>query len=62
MSTNGVSEEVAKLIHLEMWTFVHGLAVMIATSFFPLDWNLISDMVSDVYYGIRLKHVERSSK
>ena len=61
MSANGVSEETAKLIHLEMWTFVHGIAVMIATSFYPLDWNLISDMVTDVYQGIRARHIGKEN-
>ena len=57
MTTNGVSEEIAKLIHLEMWTFVHGIAVILATSFTPFDWELINQMISDVYQGIRHKHV-----
>lgn len=51
----GFSEELAKLFHLEMWTFVHGVAVMLVTSYLNWDWNFISDMLTDVYQGL-LKH------
>lgn len=57
MQTSGVSRETAMLLHLEMWTFVHGIATMMATSFLLLDWELISEMLSDVYHGIRARHV-----
>ena len=54
---NGVSLQVAELMHLETWTCVHGIGVMIATSFLPLDGDMISRMLSDVYQGIRSRHV-----
>ena len=53
---NDVSIEIARLIHLETWTCVHGIGVMIATSFLPLDGDLISRMLSDVYKGVRSQH------
>lgn len=53
MRANGISRERAELMHLEMWACVHGIAVMLATSYFALDWELISRMVSDVYQGVR---------
>ena len=53
---NGVSKEIAELIHMEMWAFVHGIGTMLATSFCPLDWELISNMLTDVYQGLILKH------
>ena len=56
MEANGVSIEIARLMHLEIWSCVHGIAVMIATSFLPLEWDLISDIVSDIYHGIRARH------
>lgn len=58
MQANGVSYETAMLIHLEMWTCVHGISTMLATSFMPLDETLISRMLTDVYQGIR----ERQAK
>ncbi|MBO5786904.1 MAG: TetR/AcrR family transcriptional regulator, partial [Clostridia bacterium] len=33
MQANDISEESARLMHLEMWTAVHGIATMTATSF-----------------------------
>ena len=54
---NGVSLQVAELMHLETWTCVHGIGVMLATSFLPLDMETVSDMISDVYFGIRSRHV-----
>lgn len=56
MRLNGVSRETAGLIHLEMWSAVHGIATMHATSFLALDWDLISMMLSDIYLGIKARH------
>ena len=53
---NGVSIEIARLIHLEAWSCVHGIGVMIATSFLHLDRDLIGRMLSDVYKGVRSQH------
>ncbi len=58
MEKNGVSRELATMIHLEVWIFVHGIAVMVATSFLSLEWEMISDMLSDAYQGIRMWHLE----
>ena len=57
MGANGVSADTARLIHLELWSLVHGIGTMLATSFLELDDKLISTMVTDVYQGIcaRLK-------
>lgn len=52
MKNNGISLERAELMHLEMWATVHGIATMIATSFFTPSEELISDMLSDVYQGL----------
>ena len=57
MTSSGVTIETARLMHLEMWTCVHGIATMLVTSFFSLEWELISDMLTDVYQGIRARHL-----
>lgn len=56
MRSNDISRESAERLHLEMWICVHGIATMLATSFLTLEWELISDMISDVYQGIRSRH------
>ena len=43
----------ARLFHLEMWAFVHGIASMLSTGFLDLDRELISSMLSDAYFGLR---------
>lgn len=53
MDANGVTREDARRMHLEMWACVHGIGTMLATSFLELDRELISDMLTDVYQGIR---------
>lgn len=52
MKANGFSREKAELVHLEMWTCVHGIGTMLATSFVNLDWETISKITSDVYLGV----------
>jgi len=57
MQANGITRDRAERMHLEMWTCVHGIATMIATSFLTLERELISDMLTDVYQGIRIRHI-----
>lgn len=57
MSANSVSREKAQLMHLEMWVSVHGIATILATSFLELDTELISAMLTDIYQGIRARHL-----
>ena len=57
VNANGVSSETAELMHLEMWSCVHGIGTMLATSFLSFEWELIEKMLTDVYQGIRSKYV-----
>ena len=59
---NGVTIEKARLIHLEVWSCVHGIGVMIATSFLSFEWETISNMLTDVYQGIRARHLSEENK
>jgi len=62
MSSCGVSRETAELMHLEMWIAVHGIATMVATSFLKLEWKLTEDILTDVYQGIRARHLSKEVK
>ncbi len=62
MKANGVSAETARLMHLEMWSCVHGIGTMLVTSFLPLELELVSDMLTDVYQGIRTRHLSGENK
>ena len=56
MQANGISREQAELLHMEMWSCVHGIGTMLATSFLELDDDLISRMLSDIYQGLVARH------
>ena len=62
MESTGVTRETAELMHLEMWSAVHGIATMHATSFLTLPTELISNMLSDIYFGIRATHIAKEKK
>ena len=62
MEANGVTRECAQKMHFEMWSFVHGIGTMLATSFLALDWESISKMTSDVYHGLQVVHSTEEHK
>ena len=55
-TTTGLDGETAKLFHLEMWAYVHGIATMFATGFVDLPWELVSRMLTDAYQGLRKQY------
>lgn len=55
MKSTGLEEERAKLFHLESWIFVHGIAAMLATSYFALGEELISMMLTDMFEGLKTR-------
>lgn len=55
-SYTGLSEADASLFHLEMWAYVHGIATMFATGFLDLEWELVSQMMTDAYLGLKLRY------
>ena len=55
-SSTGLDANNAKLFHLEMWAYVHGIATMIATGFADLEWELVSRMLTDAYKGMRKQY------
>ena len=56
-----LTNEQATMFHLEMWSFVHGIATMHATGFLELEKDLISKMISDVYNGLKTQYVKKWS-
>jgi AcrR family transcriptional regulator len=55
-NNTGLSDSDAKLFHLEMWAYVHGIATMFATGFLDLEWELVSRMLTDAYLGLRKQY------
>ena len=50
--STGLSIEDAYLFHIQMWIYVHGIAVMIVTDYLHWDFETISKMLTDVYMGL----------
>ena len=55
-----VSIEEARLVHLEMWVCVHGIATLFITSYQKMSEELVSLVITDVYNGIRAKYVKEN--
>ena len=60
MKATGLSENQAALFHLEMWTCVHGIAVMAATSYYSWDEKLASKAMTDTYQGLLRRFKEQT--
>ena len=45
--------EAATQFHIKMWIWVHGIATMLATGYMDMDFKTISDMITDVYNGLK---------
>lgn len=56
MNILGLSREEANMFHLEMWAYVHGIAVMAATSYLELETEMISRMLTDLFMGLKLRY------
>ncbi len=55
-ANTGIDEEKVKLFHLEMWAYVHGIAAMTATGYLELDPELVSEMMTDAYQGLKNRY------
>lgn len=55
-TNTGLGFDKARLFHLEMWAYVHGIAVMFATGYLNLDWELVSQMLTDSYLGLKKQY------
>lgn len=51
----GLSEEDARLFHLEMWIFVHGIATMIVTNYLDWEEEHVSRALTDAYEGLKTR-------
>ena len=52
MKALSLKEGEAEMFHLEMWTFVHGIAAMSATSYCSWDMEQASKALTDIYQGL----------
>ena len=52
IKNTGLGRDDALKLHLGMWTFVHGIAVMVVTSYWEWNIDLASEMLSKIYNGL----------
>ncbi len=57
-----ISTDKAKLFHLEIWAYVHGVATMIATNYFDWSEELCSAALTDAYQGLKFKYENDGEK
>lgn len=53
--SSGLSEKKVQRLYFELWIFVHGIAVMIATKTLDFTEAEIGDMLTDCFLGIKNK-------
>lgn len=56
-----ISKEQAQMFYLEMWTYTHGIATMIATGYYDWDKELISKSLTDMYIGLKYRYENLSN-
>ncbi|MCH5152156.1 MAG: TetR/AcrR family transcriptional regulator [Clostridiales bacterium] len=59
MAEYGISHDKAIAIHTHMWVYVHGIATMFATGFLDWDWDTVSNMLNEEFFGIMSRFAEK---
>lgn len=52
----GIDVDDARMFHLEMWVYVHGIATMIATGYLNWEVETVSRMLTDAYMGLKERY------
>lgn len=51
MKNYGLYQDAAAKLQMHMWIFVHGIASIFATEYVDIDWETVSQMLTDSYLG-----------
>lgn len=57
----GLDRRQARLFHLEMWVYVHGIAAMLATGYLNWDLEFASQALTDGYLGLAARFREKAA-
>ena len=60
--SSGLKDRELERIHLEMWIFVHGIAVMQATEYLKLDEAVISELLTHTFNHLKEERPCQPSK
>ena len=55
LQANDISRGQAEYLYLQMWICVHGIATMLATNYYSIEWEQISQILTDTYQALREK-------
>ena len=55
MQNMGLYQDKAVALHTHMWVWVHGIATMYATGYLNWDWETVSAMLTDAFFGIKAR-------
>lgn len=58
----GLEDEEAYMFHLEMWLYVHGIAVMSATSYLDWDEKFVDRALTDGFLGLKLRYSKKEEE
>lgn len=53
LTRQGYSHDKAIQFHTHMWVYVHGIATMYATGYLNWDWDMVSNLLTDAFLGIK---------
>lgn len=54
----GIDVDDARMFHLEMWVYVHGIDTMIATGYLNWEVETVSRMLTDAYMGLKERYAK----
>ncbi len=57
-----IDRDQAVLLHAEMWAYVHGIAVLLATGYETWDDALISRMLTDGFSGLQTRYRQKEGE
>lgn len=60
MQSFGLNRQQAINLQNEMWVFAHGIATMFATDYLNWDFETVSEMLTDVFFGV-IERFKRSN-
>ena len=59
MTQYGISHDKVLAIHTHMWVYVHGIATICATGFLDWDWDTVSNMLNEEFFGIMSRFADK---
>lgn len=62
MGSTGFDRKTAERFHLESWLYVHGIGSALATGYLDLDEQTVSDLLTDMFLGLKARFADSTDK